>query len=87
MPVVFIPAQIRELTGGLAEIRIEAETVLGAIEEVDRRFPGFRARLCRGDSLAPGLQVSVDHVMTRRGLEATLGPESEVHFLPIIGGG
>ena len=87
MPLVFIPSQIRELTGGLAEIEVEASTVLGALNEVDRRFPGVKARLCRGDSLAPGLQISVDHVMTRRGLEATLGPESEVHFLPIIGGG
>ena len=56
------------------------------VEALDRRFPGMQQRLCRGDSLAPGLQVSIDHVMTRGGC-AAVRPESEVHFLPVIGGG
>ena|GEM_PF-4625339 len=35
----------------------------------------------------PGLQVSIDHRFTRQGLSAELAPNSEVHFLPVIGGG
>jgi molybdopterin synthase sulfur carrier subunit len=58
-----------------------------AIEELDRKFPGIAQRLCRGDALIPGLQVSIDHVMTGRGLRAKLKPNSEIHFLPAIGGG
>ena len=45
------------------------------------------ARLCRGDSLAPGLQVSIGNTITTRGLRATLAPDCEIHFLPAIGGG
>jgi molybdopterin synthase sulfur carrier subunit len=87
MPVVFIPTPLREVTGGVAEIRLDGSTVRELVDALDLRFPGIKLRLCRGDSLAPGIQVSVDHVMTRRGLRAAVHPESEVHFLPVIGGG
>ena len=87
MPVVFIPTPLRDLTAGAAEVTVEGSTVRAVIDALDSRFPGLKARLCRGDSLSPGLQISIDHVMTRRGLLARVRPESEVHFLPVIGGG
>jgi molybdopterin synthase sulfur carrier subunit len=87
MPIVFIPSPLRDLTGGVGEIAVEGSTVGELIDALENRFPGLRDRLCRGDSLAPGLQVSIDHMMTRRGLLAKVQPESEVHFLPVIGGG
>jgi molybdopterin synthase sulfur carrier subunit len=87
MPVVFIPSPMRDLTGGVSEAAVEGTTVREVIDALDVRFPGLRDRLVRGDSLAPGLQVAIDHVMTPRGLRAKLRPESEVHFLPAIGGG
>ena len=87
MPVVFIPTLLRDLTRGVTSVCVEAGTVGEAIDALERQFPGIKARLCRGDSLAPGLQVSIGDVMTKRGLRATLKPDSEVHFLPPIGGG
>ncbi|MGO8900225.1 MAG: MoaD/ThiS family protein [Isosphaeraceae bacterium] len=87
MPVVFIPTPLRGLTGGVTEISLEGSTVGALVDALDSRFPGLKERLCRGDSLSPGLQISIDHVMTRRGLLARVRPESEVHFLPVIGGG
>lgn len=87
MPVVFIPTPLRDHTGGVVEVALEGSTVAELIEALDARFPGLKSRLCQGDRLVPGLQVSVDHVMTRRGLEAKVQPESEIHFLPVIGGG
>jgi len=87
MPVVFIPTPLRGLTGGVTQISLEGSTVGELVDALDSRFPGLKERLCRGDSLSPGLQISIDHVMTRRGLLARVRPESEVHFLPVIGGG
>jgi molybdopterin synthase sulfur carrier subunit len=87
MPVVFIPSPFRGLTGGRSEVAVEGSSVAEVIAALDREFPGIAARLRRGDALAPGLQVSVDHVMSSRGLAAAVGPDSEVHFLPAIGGG
>ena len=87
MPIVFIPTPLRDMTAGAAEVTVEGSTVRVVIDALDLRYPGIKTRLCRGDSLAPGLQVSIDHVMTTRGLRATVRPGSEVHFLPVIGGG
>ncbi len=87
MAIVFIPAPHRDLTGGLAEIAVVGSTIGEVIDALELRFAGIKSRLCRGDGLAPGLQVSIDGVMTRRGLRAPVRPDSEVHFLPVIGGG
>ena len=87
MPVIFIPTQWRDLTGGVLRVEVEGGDVREAVDALELRFPGVKGRLCRGDTLAPGLQVCVDDVITRRGLGVALGPASEVHFLPVIGGG
>ena len=87
MPIVFIPKPLRDMTGGRVEISVEGDTVRDLVDALEGHYPGIKSRLCRGDSLAAGLQVSVDHVLTTRGLRAKVRPESEVHFLPAIGGG
>jgi sulfur-carrier protein len=86
MPRVFIPAQLRSLTGA-AQVEVEGATVREVVNSLEARFPGIRERLCQGDQLAPTLQVSIDSVMSTQGLRAKVRPESEVHFLPAIGGG
>ena len=87
MPHVFIPAQLRELTGGAAEIEIAGATVREVVAALDRQFPGIANRLCQGGELSPALQVSIDGTLSRRGLDAKVAAASEVHFLPVFGGG
>jgi len=87
MAVVFIPSQLRGMTGGVDQIDVQGRTVGDLVAAVDARYPGIAARLVSGDSLAPGLAVSVDGSFSSRGVLAPVGPESEVHFLPAIGGG
>jgi sulfur-carrier protein len=87
MPLVFIPAQLRGLTGGEAQVELSVGSVREVIDELEVRFPGIKERLCQGDELAPGLQLSIDHVMSSRGMRTKLKPGSEVHFLPAFGGG
>jgi molybdopterin converting factor small subunit len=87
MPRVFIPFQLRDLTAGQAEIDAQGATVRELIAALEQKHPGIRARLCQGDDLSPTLQVAIDGVFTRRGLAAKVSPTSEVHFLPVFGGG
>jgi molybdopterin synthase sulfur carrier subunit len=87
MAQVFIPPQLRDLTGGAGRLDAPGATVREVVDALEADFPGLRGRLCRDGELAPGLQVSVDHVMSQRGLRAKVGPESEIHFLPAFGGG
>jgi len=78
---------MRDLTHGLAQVAIDGDTVAAVVDALDCQFPGIRERLCKGDALAPGLQVAVDATVTTRGLRTKLQSTSEVHFLPAFGGG
>jgi sulfur-carrier protein len=87
MPTVHIPPQMRDLTGGAADVQAPGDTLRQVVVALERRFPGIAARLTADDRVAPGLAVSIDGVVTSRGLLARVGPESEIHFLPAFGGG
>ena len=78
---------MRDLTHGLAQVVTDGDTVAAVVDALEHRFPGIRDRLCKGNSLAPGLQVAVDATVTARGLRSRLQATSEVHFLPAFGGG
>lgn len=87
MALVFIPSQLRRLTGGRDRV-VAAGGSLGAlIEALDASFPGFRARVLDGDDLIPSLAVSIDGDLVSDGLHAAVRADSEVHFVPALGGG
>lgn len=87
MATIFIPAQLKELSSGIGHVDVAADNVGEAIRQLDARFPGIKQRLCTGDELKPGLQVSIDGKMSSRGVLAKIDVAREVHFLPVIGGG
>jgi sulfur-carrier protein len=87
MARVHIQPQLRDLTAGMSEIDAPGATLREVIAALDAAFPGIAARLVRDGQLVPSLAVSIDGVVTSRGMLARVTPESEVHFLPSIGGG
>lgn len=87
MAIVHIPIQMRDLSRGEREVVVEAGSLRAVIQEIDRTYPGFQARCVTGSYLTPGLAVSIDGEMSTLGLYAKIGPQSEVHFVPAIGGG
>jgi len=87
MAIVFIPPPMRDLTGGVDRVEVSAGSLRQVIRDLDARFPGIANRLCDGDRLARGLAVSVDGNLSTRGPLTRIGEQSEVHFLPAIGGG
>lgn len=87
MPVVFIPALLRDLTNGKEAINLPGETVRQVIEGLEAQYPGVKGRLYEGDRLRPGIAVVVDGVVSQQRLRHKLEAQSEVHFLPAIGGG
>lgn len=87
MPVVWIPSLLRGLTGGCETVTVEGETVGAVIDQLERMFPGVKARLCDQDGLRRGMSVTVDSQVSRLGLHQPLTGASEVHFLPAISGG
>ena len=87
MPRVFIPPQMRDLTAGAVEADVSGSTLRQVIAALDARYPGLAGRLTADDRITSGLAVSIDGVVTPRGLLARVEPASEIHFLPAIGGG
>ena len=87
MARVFIPAQLRRLSGERSEIELSGSTLREIIDGLEEAFPGIRQRLCANGEIAHSLQVSIFWLLSSRGLLAPVGPDSEIHFLPAIGGG
>lgn len=87
MPIVWIPAPMRDLTGGQDKVTVEGKTLRQVIAALDEQYPGMKARLCDNDALRPGLAVAIDTQMATMGLLQPVQENSEIHFLPAIGGG
>jgi molybdopterin synthase sulfur carrier subunit len=85
--IVWIPAPLRDLTGGAETVRVGGTTVRGVIRALDRLYPGAWDRLCAGDTLRPGLAVAVGTEVAPLGLLQPVPAGSEVHFLPAVSGG
>jgi molybdopterin synthase sulfur carrier subunit len=87
MATVFIPALLRDLTGGRDTVVVPGATVRQVIEALEAAYPGVKGRLCEGDDLRRGVAVAVDTEVARLGLRQPVGEKSEVHFLPAVSGG
>jgi hypothetical protein len=87
MPTVWIPPLLRDLTEGQATIEVAGTRVREAVDALDAKFPGLKARLCVGDHLRPGIAVIIDAQVARDGLDAADTQASEIHYVPGIAGG
>lgn len=87
MPTVIIPSLLRRLTNGKERVEVRGRNVREVIDDLERQFPGMRAQLVEADDLKPSIAVSVDEEMATEGLLEKVGPESEIYFLPALGGG
>jgi molybdopterin synthase sulfur carrier subunit len=86
MALVFIPALLQNLTGGVTQVRVAGRTVRSVINALEERFPGFKERLLQDGDLRPEIAVAVDGEMALDLLDS-VGEDSEVHFIPPISGG
>ncbi len=87
MPTVHIPPLMRDLTGGQGKAVVQGATIRQVINDLDATFPGLKARLVDGDRINPAIAVAVDGEVIRLGLLQRVKEDSEIHFLPAIGGG
>jgi len=87
MAKVWIPAPMRTLTAGQEHVQATGYTILQIIEHLDKEYPGIKKSLCYEDEIMPGIAVIVDGEATGMGTLERVQKDSEVHFLPAIGGG
>jgi molybdopterin synthase sulfur carrier subunit len=87
---VQIPAPLRSLTAGAAEVEVEASTVDGVVEGLESRFKGVKARLCDEDGrLRSYVRIFVNGEDARALGEgkAPLRSGDTVAIVPAIAGG
>lgn len=87
MTTVFVPTMLQSLTGGVKEVEVSAGNVRQVVDRLDELYPGVKDRLVEEGRLLPNLAVSIDGEIARMGLLEKVGEDSEVHFVPAIGGG
>ena len=89
MAEVWIPPKLQQLTGGNQQVQVEGSTVGRLINNLEKQYPGIKEFLCdeMEDDLIPGLAVIIDGEVSLLGMLDKVQENSEVHFLPAIGGG
>lgn len=87
MATVIIPALLRKLTSGKDRTIATGATLKEIVGDLERQFPGFRERVVEDGDLAGSLAVSINGEIITGGLAEPVPPDSEVHFVPAIGGG
>ena len=87
MATVHIPSLMQKMTDGKQTVEVEGSTVRRIINNLDEAYPGMKERLVANNKVKPNISVAVDGVVTAMGMLEKVGEESEVFFLPAIGGG
>ncbi len=80
MATVVFSSGLRRFTGGVERVSIAAGNIRELIAALEKRFPDLKESL-------GSMAVAIDDEIIQDPLLETLQPDSEVHFLPPIGGG
>jgi molybdopterin converting factor small subunit len=81
MATVYLPSEMKERTGGLDVVVIDAPRVHELRLELVRRYPGL------GGDLLEQMAVAIDGEIHNDADYLALSSNSEIHFVPRIAGG
>ncbi len=81
MAHVTLIGNLRQLTGGVSELDVDAATVRQLFTRLGERYPALAPHL------EQGLAVAIDGQIYQDALFQEIGADSDVHILPQIAGG
>ena len=87
MATIFIPTMLQKMADGAQKVDMEVRNVRQVIEQLEELYPGIKDRLLEDGDIAPNIAVAIDGDVAIMGLLQRVGENSEVHFVPAIGGG
>ena len=87
MATIFIPTMLQKMTNGAQKVDMDVRNVRQVIERLEEIYPGIKDRLLEDGDIAPNIAVAIDGDVAIMGLLQRVGENSEVHFVPAIGGG
>ena len=89
MPEVWLPPRLQRLTQGQQRVQVVGSTVRQIVENLERTYRGMLDELYfeEEDVLMPGISVIIDGETSQLSLLERVPEDSEVHFIPALGGG
>ena len=87
MAVVYIPTQMRSLTGDRDRVEVPGRTLRQVFEALEDAWPGTHARIIANGKLRPEIAVAVDGSVVESGLVRAVAEDAEIHLVPALGGG
>ena len=86
---VKIPTQLRAVTDGEAELKVEGSTVGEALDAVFAQHDGLRDRITQDGDLRRfvNVYVSGEDIRFQKGLDTPISEGDEVTILPAVAGG
>ena len=88
--IVRIPTQLRSLSGGAAEVKVEGGTVGQVLGALDAAHPGFRGRLFDDEGRLRrfvNVFVADEDVRFLQGLDSPVPDGQTVSIVPAVAGG
>jgi sulfur-carrier protein len=87
---VRIPTPLRRFTGGAEEVAVNGNTIAAAVEDLEKKFPGIKERLCDDQGRVRrfvNIYVNGDDIRFLSSLDTPVQDGDEVAIVPAIAGG
>ena len=78
---------LQKMTGGDKKVDMDVRNVRQVIDRLDELYPGIKNRLVEDGEILPNLAIAIDGDVAIMGMLEKVREDSEVHFVPAIGGG
>jgi len=87
---VRVPTPLRQFTAGAEEVAVGGETIGHVVEDLERKFPGMKERMCDEQGRVRrfvNIYVNGDDIRFLSSLETPVKDGDEVDIVPAIAGG
>lgn len=87
---VRVPAPLQKMTGDKSQVEVEAQTIKGLVESLEKAYPGIKGRICDDSGKIRrfiNFYVNDEDVRFLKGEETELKDNDEVSIIPAIAGG
>lgn len=87
---ITVPGMLRDTCDGARELRLDADTVRDALEQIERRHPALYRSVCDETGHVRkhvGVFVGMFHIRDREGLDTPLTTGDVITILPSVSGG
>ncbi len=91
MPVkVRIPTPLRRITANQGEVDAEGATIGGLIEDLEKKYPGLKERLCDETGAIRrfvNIYINEEDIRFMQGKDTSVKDGDEISIIPAIAGG